>query len=173
MSPMGMVVLSLLTLVQTPTRTVYAPHLAKHEAGAEARAEQIGEWIDAAADAAHVQRHVLAGLLYHESSYLTTARSRVGAYGMGQLYNPRYVRSWKADCKLAPSYCERSQVDHAAWALRESPRACGNYTAAVGHYRSGRCLVRGHERATMRLSWAIAHRLKHPSTKRLVAPRMR
>lgn len=171
---MGAVVLSLQIIRETIAGPVFTPWLARHPLGPEARSEQIGAWVDGAAASAGVKRDRLLGLLQHESNLNPKARSKVGAVGFAQLFWRPYVRSWRADCRLDPSRCEESSIHHGAWALRYSLLKCGgSYARAFGHYRSGKCQTRGKEFATVRLSNMIAERLRKPSTRRLVAPRLR
>lgn len=173
MSPMAMVIAALLTVAQmTGGGMRHAPHLERHTLGVQARSEQLARWTEQAADQAGVKRDKLAALIGHESAFNTKARSRVGAIGAGQLYNPLYVRHWRADCKLVPASCEEAQFAWAAWALRDSLRQCGTYLRAFGHYRTGRCVEGPRAHATLRFSHQIAWRLKHPSSRRLVAPRL-
>lgn len=154
MSPLAMVIAAL--LVVAPAQ----------------RVERIAAQLDGAARLAKVDVALLTALAFHESSLRENARSRVGAMGMMQLYSPRYVAPWKAWCRTHPSDCSSENVRQGAWALRDAIQKCGSHVRAVGAYRSGRCIVRARERATVALAQTIRYRLKHPSTRPLVAPRL-
>jgi hypothetical protein len=127
---------------------------------------------EAAAKLSKVKVSRLVALGYYESTFNHRARSRVGALGMMQLLNPKYVRPWRADCKLKPSECDAANVVWGAWALRDSLQQCGTYLRAFGHYRTGRCVAGPRAHATMRLAEQIEFRLKRPSTAPLRARRL-
>lgn len=154
MSPLAMVIAALL---------VVAP---------VAHVEKTAAQLEAAAQLAKVDVALLTALAFHESSLRHDARSRVGAMGMLQLYHPRYVRPWRSDCAVSPRDCSALNVVYGAMALRDALQKCGSHVRAVGAYRSGRCIVRARERATVALAQTIRYRLKHPSTRPLVAPRL-
>lgn len=168
LTPVALAILALLATSDAP-RT-YASHLGPHP---EARAAQLGAYVESAARSARLDVASYLALLYHESGLSLRARSRVGAIGVGQLYWRGYVRSWRADCRLAPSRCEESQFTHAAWALRSSLRQCRTYLRAYHSYRSGACGVNSKALATARLARMIRERLERPSLNRLRAPVLR
>lgn len=176
-------ILAMLTVFNDGPAPVYAYHLRMAHGGPEARAEDLAWQLEEASTLAGVDLALLTALAYHESAFdhgavatVMDDKPRVAGEGFMQL-NPqsRWGRSWRKDCTNAHIFgpdagvCEDLNVQWGALALRDALTFCkGDVTKAIGFYRTGKCVAGPKGQATVRLSWWIAWRLKHPSAKPMV-----
>lgn len=161
---LAVVILSLLTWSSDPFRL--ATHIANHPMGEEVRASEIAGYFTKAAKAHRLRLSALVAMGKHEGYFDSSAKSRVGALGMLRLH-PRWKwgKGWRQECqkeawRMTDEACEAAHVMWAAKALRESLDRCGNYTAAIGAYRSGHCIEGPKSQATMRLARRIEAQLR-------------
>jgi Transglycosylase SLT domain len=142
MTALAVVLLGLLTVWEGPGEVVYVRHLREHALGAEARAEQIATTLRTAAHTQGVPVELFVALAVLESGLDAEAESRKGALGLLQL-NPRsrWGRAWVADCDAFQGLCGPRNAHWGAVALRDALAECGSEGAAVGFYRTGRCVT--------------------------------
>jgi hypothetical protein len=177
MTPLALTLLYMRVVWVTPAlEPVYAQHYRDHEHGAELRALEQAEQLELAAELAGVPLELLAAVREDESHFddgLVGAAGELG--GMQLLPGTPWWRGWLRDPGCIPRAwlsraelvwlpaCESANVLWGAYALRDALVACGwDQHAALGFYRSGRCVRGPRGAATLELAEWLAWRLDEP-----------
>lgn len=180
MSPLAAAIALMLTwYVTRDLAPVYAVQLRRAPLGAEARAAELADELEAAAAAAGVDFELLAAIELDESGFDALRVGAVGELGGMQLLpESRWGRGWLRECEqigLALGYsswwaCEPSNVRWGAYALRAALDECGgDEHAALGFYRTGKC-VRGPRGAlTLEVAEWLRARLGEEGSRRVCA----
>lgn len=148
MTPLAATLLYMHVVWVTPAlEPVYARHFREAELGAELRALEQAEQLEVAAELAGVPLALLVAVEQDETGFnagLIGAAGELG--GMQLLPGTRWWRGWLDACWRAGdlrSRCDGLNVLWGAYALRDALDECeGDVHAALGRYRTGRC-VRG------------------------------
>lgn len=153
---------------------VYARHFREAEFGAERRALEQAEQLALAAELAGVSLALLAAVREDESHFDDDLVGDAGELGGMQLLpGTRWWRGWLNDCWSAGdlhSRCDDLNVLWGAYALRAALDACGgDEHAALGRYRSGRCVRGPRGQHTLELAEWIAHQLNEPISTEMVS----
>lgn len=170
MTPLASTLLYMHVVWVTPAlEPVYTVQLRGDALGAEQRAAELARELELAAELAGVPLELLAAVEIDESDLDPLRVGAVGELGGMQLHPlSRWGRGWLAECERANAArgtsswwaCEASNVLWGAYALRDALAACGgDEWAALGFYRSGRCVRGPRGAATLELAEWLAWRL--------------
>jgi hypothetical protein len=146
------------------------------------KASRVAEYYVETSGLTRVDLPLLIAKDYHESSLRSDAVSPVGAIGRAQLHG-FYRDWWRRDCRDAinmgfgEEVCEAINVRIGGFALRDHMQRCGGgWLRGISSYRGSGCNPTGKAlfkaQQTLKLARMVRHRLAHPSTKRMVAPRL-